>query len=42
MPRTGRIRIRAVGAGCADGGQRSVREAQEAGYAAFARWKAVA
>lgn len=28
-------------AGCADGGERSVREAQEVGYAAFARRKAV-
>ena len=31
----------AVVAGCADGGERSVREAQEVGYAAFARRKAV-
>ena len=31
----------AVVAGCADGGERSVKEAQEAGYAAFAKRKAV-
>jgi hypothetical protein len=31
----------AVVAGCADGGERSVRKVQEAGYAAFARRKPV-
>jgi hypothetical protein len=31
----------AVVAGCVDGGERSARDAQEAGYAAFARRKAV-